>query len=161
MSMIPIQNIILGQFEKDKFVRYDIVIKYLFIEKYYKKNKPDHFNFKMYDKIYLAKNVSKKHIRHEYELFTTLIESFEKYGFNKEYPISMTEKYHMCGGSHRIACSLWFGIDKIPVVFNEKCKNDRKRRHSRKWMKEHGFLSKIKFLEKTKKHIFDKIGICK
>jgi len=161
MEKSTVKDIMLGQFEDNKFLRYDILVKYLFIEKYYENNKPDYFHFRMYDKLYIAKGTSKKHIRWEYDLFTILIDSFELFGFRGEYPISMTKDYHMCGGSHRIALSIWHDIPSVPVVFDDKCVNDRKRKHSRGWMKRHGFSKKMDVLDATKKTVFSKLGINK
>ena len=102
MKMVSVKNIILGQFKNDKFLRYDLAIKYLFIKKYYKKNKPEKFQYKLYDLLYLTKKskkrpngVSAEHIRREYDKFMPLINSFEEKGYDSSYPLFMNDKYFM------------------------------------------------------------------
>jgi len=158
MRNILVKNIINSQFKGGKFLRYDLVVIYLFIKNFYKKGKPKSFRYKPYDLIYKAKEVSKKHIKKEYSKFFSLISSFEEKGYDKEFPITMNKRHYICSGSHRIVLSIWFGIKEVPVVFNERCR-DRKRRHSSAWMRKNGFEKYFSQLKKTKKIILKRVGV--
>ena len=128
------------------------------MERYFKQNKPEKFKYKLYDQLY--KGIS-KHKRVKDEDFISLIASFEEKGYDNEFPISVGKKEgYLCGGSHRIACCLWFGIDEIPIVVHRKCKR-KPERYSSNWMKSHGFQNDMAEIKKVKKMVFKKIGIHK
>lgn len=160
LDIIPVKKIILGQFDGDEFVRYDLVVKYLFIKKYFKQGCPDKnkFNFKLYDKIFQYKRTSPPHIRRAYNSFIDLIHSFEENGYNNNYPLQMDKRFYMHGGSHRLIVSIWFGIQEVPVEFVRKCRK-RKRYHTKKWMQENGYEGHMEIIKKGKKKLFSLVGL--
>ena len=156
---INIADFLSRQFNKDGFYRYDLMVRYLFIKRFYSLNKPDNFTHDLYGKFYKQRKVkerSKKFIR--------IINSFEEKGFSEEYKpyMIMNEKYKMCGGNHRTACCLWFDIRKIPVYvsddFYSVCKV-KKRQWNKKWLISHDLKNYIPKLEKVRIKIFKKLGI--
>jgi len=144
------------QFNKGKFWRYDVIVKYMFIELYFKNGKPDDLSFDLYDKLY--KGISKTK-RIKSEDFAPLILSFEEKGYDEEWPISVGRNgKYICGGSHRLACCLWFDIGKIPIETHPKCKR-KPDRFSGHWMRNHGLREAMPEIKLVKRKIFDKLGI--
>lgn len=145
-----------SQFNNGKFWRYDVIVKYMFMELYYNRGKPDSIEFDLYDKLY--KGISKTK-RIKAEDFILLILSFEEKGYDQEWPISVGRKgRYICGGSHRLACCLWFNIDKIPIETHPKCKR-KPDRFSGHWMRNHGFREVMPGIKLVKREIFNKLGI--
>jgi len=156
MEWIKTKNLMLKQFNNRKFWRYDVIVKCMFIERFYKQNKPDDFNWEIYNKLY--KGIAKTK-RIKTEDFIPLIYSFEEKGYDKEYPISVGKKeYYLCGGSHRFACCIWFKIPRIPIELHPKCKR-KEDRFSGHWMKNNGFKKDMKTIKEYKRKIFKELGI--
>lgn len=143
------------QFFMGKFWRYDVVVKYMFINSFYQHNKTTNFDYTLYEKLY--KGISKNK-RVKAEDFVPLILSFEKNGYDKNYPISVGRKgKYLCGGSHRLACCLWFKIERIPIVIHSTCTR-KAERFSGVWMRKKGFLDSMREIKKIKREIFDNLG---
>ena len=122
--------------------RLDIIIKYLFIKKYFEMATPDTLNYKPYNKIIQDRN------RKPYpERYVSLIRSFKERGYDEQYPIKMAYNGVMSGYSHRLACCLYFGINKIPVIYNNHYKN-KIRKYSKKDMSSYNTLKLEKTLKK-------------
>ncbi|HUU88497.1 MAG TPA: hypothetical protein VMX17_12200 [Candidatus Glassbacteria bacterium] len=146
------------QFFMGKFWRYDVIVKYMFIDSFYRNDKTTDFDCTSYDKLY--KGISKNK-RIKAEDFVPLILSFEKIGYDANYPINVGKKgRYLCGGSHRLACCLWFNIKKIPVVIHPKCTR-KPERFSGSWMRKKGFTDSMGEIKKVKRKIFMRLGIIK
>jgi len=160
IELVPIVDIMRGQFDGSQFVRYDLVVKYLFMKRYYAKKRPDKdkFKFNLYDKIFLYKGTSLPHIRRAYNNFIDLIHSFEEHGYNYGFPIQMDRRFFMHGGSHRLISSIWFDIKEIPVEFVEKCRR-YKRYHTKEWMEKYGYEKYMDTIKKGKKKLFKRVGL--
>lgn len=147
------------QFKGDKFYRYDLMVRYLFIENFYNSGCPKNFNDPMYAQFYKNKRIVLRT-----QKFIDIVNSFEKNGFSEEYKpyMIMNDEYRMCGGNHRTACCLWFKIDEflvyIPKKFYDACKV-KKRCWDKKWLISHGLKSSIPLIEETRKKIFDRLEI--
>ena len=152
MNIINIKELLEKQFVGNKFARYDIILRYVFIEKYYKSNKLDDFKYKPYNKLLKIRNRD-----YDAKKFIKIINSFEEYKYKDKYPIVLDSNNIIRNGGHRLACCLWFGIKDIPYRVNEKKKG--KRIFTKKWMINNGFSKYMKDLDKMKKDIFIKIGI--
>ena len=153
MRHINVKEILSNQFENGKFCKYDIIIRYMFIREYYRKNKPELFRHKLYSILAKARDTkdrSKKFLR--------LIQSFEENGFDESYPIEMSGNFYICGATHRVALCLYFGIEEVPYKINDSCKRKR-RRFTKSWLKKNGFKKHIESIEKTKNKLFKKLGI--
>ena len=152
MDTISIKKLLSKQFKKNNFCRYDIVLRYLFIEGFYKSGESSEFDYEPYD--LMLKGRGRKYDPRD---FMRIIKSFEKYGFNKEYPIVLDSEKIMRNGAHRVACCLWFNIDKIPFRINER--KEGRLVFNTKWMSKHGLEDQLPLLEKTKSKLFKKIGL--
>ena len=156
---INLDHFLSRQFNSKGFYRYDLMVRYLFIKEFYHKNKPTKFRCKLYSKFYKQRKIDERSNK-----FINIINSFEKNGFSEEFKpyLIMNENYKMCGGNHRIACCLWFGINTIPVYipdnFYDVCKR-KKRQWDKQWLISHGLKKYLDILEDTKEIIFKKIGI--
>ena len=137
----------------NKFSRYDLIVKYMFIEEYYKQNKPKNFTYKLYTKIIKTRNREAQPYK-----FIKLINSFEEKGFDSKFHLYMTRNYITGGGKHRIACCLYFDVDEFPVIYREHY-NKKKRDYTAKRMVKYGFKKYMPLIKETKKNIFDRLGI--
>jgi len=153
MEYIGIGDLLSKQFKDGLFMRYDVVVRYLFIKKFYSKNKPKNFNFKLYNRLAKARGRSGKRGR-----FIELISSFEKNGFLEKYPLIVKRNFCMCGGSHRLACCLWFNIKKVPIEFNKK-NNKIKQLFTKEWLLKKGFEDVMPKLDRFKNNIFSKFNV--
>jgi len=141
------------------FYRYDLIVRYLFIKRYYSEGKPKHFRYGLYSKFCKKRKVDERS-----EKFISIINSFEKNGFSDEYQphMIMNDDYRMCGGNHRTACCLWFKIYEIPVYIPDKfydaCKK-KKRCWDKKWLTNHGLEKYVPRIEKVREKIFKQLGI--
>lgn len=102
----------------------DIIVKIMAIENYYGKN---NYGMDMYNKMQKIRVANNKLIEREKanneEKFIELIKSFEKMGYDKKFPIELNKNLEIFEGSHRVACSIYFNIKEIPVIFNKKVWN--------------------------------------
>jgi len=153
MNYIDLKTILKNQYEKGKFCKYDIIIRYLFVKEFYKQNKPDDFKYKLYSKLSAARGIKDRSKR-----FIKLIDSFEKKGYDKKYPLEFSKDYHICGGTHRIAICLYLDINEIPFIKNESCKRKR-RRFNKKWLEDNGFQNNMQVINRAKNKLFKTIGI--
>jgi hypothetical protein len=136
-----------------KFSRYDLIVKYMFVEEYFKQGKLDNFKYKLYSKIIATRDREAQPWK-----FIKLIKSFENVGFDDQYHLYMTRDYITGGGKHRIALCLWFNIPEFPVIFREHYRN-KKRNYTEKKMIKYGFKKYMPDIEKNRKNIFNKLGI--
>ena len=114
MAKINPYELLEKHYVNNEFFRYDVFVRYMFIEEYYKEGKPSDFSFTPYSTLLRARNKPDKT-----KDFINLINSFENYGYKKEYPIIVDDRSFICGGSHRLATAMWFGQD----VYTEHVSN--------------------------------------
>lgn len=121
-------DLFLAQFYNGEFNAIDIVVKFLAIENYYKKND---FGFELYRKMQL------KRIGEDWtERFIKLIKSFEE-GIDMKSRIQTDLCYSIHDGAHRLALALYHGYEDVPVeVFNVE---KRRRYYGINWFKENCF----------------------
>ena len=156
---INIEDFLSRQFNKKGFYRYDLMIRYLFIKRFYGSSQHDDFTNDLYSKFYKYRKIKERSRK-----FVKIIKSFEENGFVEDYKpfMVMNDDYKMCGGNHRTACCLWFDIRKIPVYipddFYSACKR-KKRQWNKKWLISHGLSDYIPKLEKVRIKIFKKMRI--
>jgi hypothetical protein len=152
MDTINVKKLLSKQFKKNNFCRYDIVLRYLFIEGFLDSDKSLDFDYEPYNLMLIGRG--RKYNPRD---FMEMIKSFEKYGFNKEFPIVLDSKKIMRNGAHRVACCLWFNINEIPFRINER--KEGRLVFSTKWMSKHGLEDQLPILEKAKSRLFKKIGL--
>lgn len=151
-NIINIKKLLNNQVKKGSFCRYDIILRYIFIERFYQSDKKKNFRYKYYSDLLKARNRE-----YDTEKFIRLIQSFEQFGYKEEFPIVLGYDKIMKNGAHRVACSLWFKIFSIPYRIN-KGKKGRKV-FTEKWMIKHGFDNAMPLLKKTKKILFEKFDL--
>jgi len=124
----------------------DIVVRYLYIKSYIE-NK-DYNKYKnLYEKMML-KRVGKTY----YKEFNKIIDSFNEFGYLKEYPIPINKKHKILNGSHRLACCLYFNINPYVYIFDEPDHT-----FSIDWFKNNEFTeAEINEILKTKEELLNK-----
>lgn len=70
--------------------------------------------------------------------FKKLICSIEKNGFDYKYPIVINKNFRLVDGSHRLALALYFKMEYVPVLIDEKS-YDFEKDYSLKWFIDNGF----------------------
>ena len=153
VEICSVKDYMAAQSRKGKFSRYDLIVNYLFIEKYFENNKPKDFSYKLYSKIVKTRDRDAQPWK-----FVSLINSFEMKGYDKQYHLYMSRGYVTGGGKHRIACCLYFGVDEFPVIYREHY-NEKKRNYTKKKMIKYGFKKYMPLLKATKNKIFTRLEI--
>jgi hypothetical protein len=151
MDSIKTGKLLSKQNKDGVFQRYDIIAKYLFVKEFYDSGKDASFDFPLYNRMAEANGRKGK-----FKSFLKLIKSFEKHGFKEEFPFIIKDNLYMCGGSHRMACCLWFDIKRVPIKFHDNPK--KKSLFNEKWMAKHGFEEVLPSLKKERKRIFEYYG---
>jgi len=147
-NTINIKKLFDNQMKNGKFCRYDIMLRYLFIENYYKDGELENFQFKPH-----AKLIKLRNREYSAKRFIELIKSFNELGYVEEFPIVLDKKGIIRNGGHRLACCLWFEVHQIPFRVNPKKKG--KKIFDNQWMTDNGFKKYIPTLKQTKKKLFE------
>lgn len=160
-----IKDLFLGYIDGYDFKRFDIIINYLAIENYYGKNT---IGWDFHNR-YEGTGGFNDPVEAK-ERFVELIKSFEKTKtFLENCPVWLSDlvgHLHIRDGSHRVACAIYFGCDKI---FG-RLKNPRKRVNQRrvrqcsylgvKHLAARGFTQdEIEIIKNKKDEILKKIGL--
>lgn len=125
----------------------DIMIRILAIENYYGKN---NFGFELYNEMQKIRVNNNSEIppyrANNQEQFIKLIDSFERNGYNDKYPVVVNEDFKLFDGTHRLACSLYFDIENIPVTFKSEV-IERHPDYSLNWFKKVGLEEYIPIIK--------------
>jgi len=105
-ASIDLRELVLQE-NKEVFNRYDIIVRYLAIENYYKKNET---GFALYKKMQVARKGGDYNER--MDTFKELIQSYEK-GYKRESHILLDSNLCLIDGSHRIALGLYNKFHEI------------------------------------------------
>lgn len=128
---------------KDNLNASDIMIKILAIENYFNKN---NFGMSWYNNMQRIRVSQNKKIdinkADNEKNFIKLIENIKSNGFDEQYPIELNKNFEVFEGSHRLACALYFNIERIPVTFN-KYVWDLEYDYSINWFVKNGMLDYI------------------
>ena len=128
----------------------DIIVRYMAIEEYYGKND---YGFNLYEK--MQKSRGQK--MHNLDRFKKLIKSIEQNGFNDKSSILVDLNLQIIDGSHRLACALYFGIEKLPIIIQPQITNIP---YSIDWFSSSGFeIHEIEAIEKKHKDLIQEKGI--
>lgn len=124
---------------KDNFFNAHIMVRMLAIDCYYGKNSYgwDWYNKMQYERV-KDNPLVPKHMAYHEEEFKKLILSFEKKGFDENYPIIVNNELLFIDGAHRLALALHFGIKRIPISIDSKYYYINNRDYSFEWFKNHG-----------------------
>ena len=74
-----------------------------------------------------------------------LARSFEINGFSEEFPLEVDPSDHLLnGGTHRTACSIFYSIDTVPVIFKRRTgqAKDRPKYYGIEYFSETGLFNK-------------------
>jgi hypothetical protein len=137
------------QFREGAFNRYDVVMRYLTIEKIVNgyENALDEYNM-----------MQKKRVNGDTaDQFLELIASIRENEFSTKYPLPIDLNANLIDGSHRLACALYFNIKKIPYTVIQENSNIQ---YGLSWFREYEFSERTLIdLERTKKTLFLQKGI--
>lgn len=132
------------------FNRMDIVVRYLAIECYFKKND---FGFDLYRKMQAER------IGNGYEVvaekkFKDLIASYEENGYDRSSEIVLDCNLMLMDGSHRLALALYYGIETVSCKIKLSASSIR---YDITWFVEHGFsMDEIQIISKKSKELLEK-----
>lgn len=88
---------------------YSIAIRYLVIENYYKGNTIGYDLYKQFMQVAASEKTAEKRLQQ----FLSLIQSWEKQGYNKDAIISILDNYEIFDGKHRFTVALFWGQKSI------------------------------------------------
>ena len=109
---INTNELMLCQYKMGIFNRYDIVVRLLAIEEYYRKN---NYGFSLYEKMQSERAENASYGKISLQRFIKLIESYEENGYKKDSELIINEGLHLFDGSHRLALAIYFGITRLTV----------------------------------------------
>ena len=138
------------QFRKDSFNRMDIIVRYLYIENFFGKN---NYGFNLYRKMQ-KKRVNKNDTSINFE---ELIKSYESSGHKNDSPIILDQNLQLIDGSHRLACSLYFNINSVPIKIHL---SNKPVFYGLNWFQANGFSQReINLINIKKEELFRRLGL--
>ena len=145
-----VQELFMQQNKKNGYSRMDIIVRYLAIENYYGING---YGFELYRKMQ-DKRIEQGYSELALEKFIQLIKSFQEQGYDKKSEILLDKNLKLLDGSHRIACALYFGIDKLACkVYEEAIEVS----YGMEWFIKNGFtLEEIDSIKSKYEELMDK-----
>ena len=131
---ILVSDLMRVHIQNNRFIKYDVIINLLAIENICGKND---YGLDIYKRVKKYRNggMSDEEIEKDIEKFKILINNIEKNSYDRNCAIKLTRNYFISNGSHRVACCLYFGINKISYRFIKK----RPLEFHLDWLKENGF----------------------
>lgn len=147
------------QFRDGLFNRLDIFVRYLAIEELYGLNK---IGISIYKKMQKKRACGKRvhavePVFQDESILKEIVEAIEINGFDERSKIVIDQNMHLIDGSHRLACALFFDIEKIPVeiIFTRQPVY-----YSKRWFEENGFTkTELNLIEKKRVELFKKLGL--
>ena len=156
--ILTLADILKNHIIDGEFVRSDIFVRYLAIQRYYGEND---FGIRFYNTMQKHKKGFKFNKKKNQCGFVYLIRSFEEHGYidTEENYLPLNDDGRLSGGSHRLACCLYFGIREIPCILGAGGNHDTIM--TLDWFKKRKFKAdKISHLIKTQKEILhNELGI--
>lgn len=134
------------------FNRYDMIVRLLAVEEYYGKN---NYGFDLYLRMQGVRSACKK-AQKGAERFKSLIESYEKNGYDHNSRIELDKNLHLIDGSHRLALAMYHNI---PVITAKVRSYSLDVYYSIEWFKVNDFtdeecdILKAKYIELYNKHL--------
>lgn len=149
VTKMPTAALLGNQFIDGEFSRYDVIMRYLAVQSIMGGSE----EFKRHYILMQDERVGYE----TYESLCELVRSIQQKGFLSRYSIPITEEGLILDGAHRLACALYFGIDKVPVTIQP---SRQRIYYGRKWFAEHGFDDELlTLLDTTKDMLFQKHGV--
>lgn len=118
----------------------DLIIRLLAIDNYFNKN---NYGFELYQKMQETRinrnheiaNLKERNHKKEFE---KIIKTFKENGYIESFPVELNKDFEVFDGAHRLACSLFFNIERIPVKFINEKYITRSYDYSINWFKNNG-----------------------
>ncbi len=131
-------NFLFQHRRNEKIFRYDTIVRLLAIENFFGKNDS---GWNLYLKMQFQRQQNKEiKSLEDFKLdFIKLIKSFEANGFDSNHPIKINNNNHLADGSHRLACAIYFNLDK--VFLKRDILNKKNVDFSIDWFRENNFTS--------------------
>ena len=98
------------------FNRYDMIVRLLAVECYFGKND---YGFDFYRRMQAAR-INKEWVEPAVERFQSLIQSYEKNGYDEKSKILLDKNLHLVDGSHRMAMAMYYNIPRINASVHPK-----------------------------------------
>lgn len=157
-TWISTKELISKQFRDGIFNRMDIVVRYLAFEELHGLN---NYGIGLYKKMQELRAVEQQKksrgvepVLTNPEVLYELSESMREKGHIE--PLVVDQDFHLLDGSHRLACDLFLGIDKIPVKIEF---TDYPVYYSKKWFENKFTREELKLIQAKKDEIFLKMGL--
>lgn len=109
---VDVVDVVQKNMVEDRWIRMDIIVRYLAIEAYYGKND---YGWELYEKMQ-DRRVAEGYSKEAVQKFRALIESIEKRRYDVSSYITVDREFNLIDGSHRLALSLYYGIKEIPAL---------------------------------------------
>ena len=140
---IDVRELFVSQNRPTDFQRYDIVVRYMFIEQYFEKNI---VGYGLYEKMQKAR-AGKEYDPACIERYKKLILSIQKNGYEDNSKITVGADLQLIDGSHRIATCLYFNHPEISICYTPiRTEYD----YSMEWFIAHDFTDEEMALIKQK-----------
>ncbi|MBR2503647.1 MAG: hypothetical protein IKB62_05915 [Oscillospiraceae bacterium] len=142
-------DLFFAQTKDGVFCRPDMIVRYLFIENYFGKNRCGEY---LYRKMQAARiNETQEPV----DRFNALIASYEKNGYNPRSSIMVNQNMAIRNGSHRGALALYYNTPL--TCFVEKHNNFVE--YELDWFREHGFSDEeIKLITDCTEKLYDSLN---
>jgi hypothetical protein len=111
-DILRVADILKKNVLNNEWLRMDMVVRYLAIEEYYGKND---YGWNLYSKMQ-DRRVGEGYAKESIAKYRALLESIEKQNYDLTSYITLDKNYSLIDGSHRLALSLYYGIEEIPVL---------------------------------------------
>ena len=114
--MIDLRELLIQQYSKLDFNRYDIVVRLLAIEDYFGEND---FGFDLYRKMQ-DNRVRPGYAKTAVIRFQELIKSIKEYGYDENSEIIVDCNLRLIDGAHRVALAIYHNISKVKIRILKK-----------------------------------------
>jgi len=115
-TQVNLKDFLKSQYIDSELNRVDFLVRYYSIKEHSKNKDYDFDLYKKMQRLRVDCNDTKS--------FKSLIDSFNKNGFDETFPISCSVSHRLLNGSHRLALSLFHNKDSIPISVNEHPNED-------------------------------------
>lgn len=133
--------------------RLDVIVRYLYIDY---RNGNNSFGGKLYEKMQKLR-LPKQFKEGIYEKkFNDLIDSFCKFGFSPEYPLLLSKDMKLVDGSHRLACSIYYGNPNLMIPHKTENKTAN---YDLSWFEKNFSKSELDIIKKKWKEIMERYGL--
>lgn len=112
MIEVDVKELLLCQYEKKQFCRYDIIVELLAIENCYNKN---NFGFFLYKKYLNKDGCYENHTAMTEKRLDSTIRDCEEKGYREELVLSVDRKLHFADEPGKVAFAIYFGIPRVKL----------------------------------------------